>query len=309
MADEGVGTAAERGGREVAAAIGRVGVWTWELIGQPTAAACELAADLEGWGYGALWVPEAVGRDPLVCATLLLGATERVVLATGIASIHLRIAKTMASTHKTIEEAFPRRFLLGLGVSHGPLVEGMLGMTYERPLATMRSYLDAMDGAIFFGAEPTTPPRRVLAALGPKMLELAATRADGAHPYLVTPEHTAEARVALGPDPVLAPEQAVCLETDPAAARAHGRQHLATYLGLPNYTNNWMRLGFTDADLADGGSDRLVDALVAWGDVDAIAERVGAHHDAGADHVCLQVLGGDGPPRRQWQELGAALSS
>jgi probable F420-dependent oxidoreductase len=304
MADVTTGTG---DGRAVQAAIGRVGVWSWHLTSLPTAEAAELAVELESWGYGALWMPEAVGRDPFVCAALLLGATERVALATGIASIHLRIAKTMLATHKTIEEAFPRRFVLGLGVSHAPLVEGMLGMTYERPLATMRSYLDGMDGAIFMGAEPSTPPRRVLAALGPKMLELAATRTDGAHPYLVTPEHTAEARAVLGAGPVLAPEQAVCLDTDPAVARALGRQHLATYLGLPNYVNNWFRLGFTEADLVDGGSDALVDALVAWGDADAIATRVRAHHDAGADHVCLQVLADGGPPRRQWQELAGAL--
>jgi probable F420-dependent oxidoreductase len=192
---------------------------------------------------------------------------------------------------QTLSEAFPSRFLLGLGVSHQPMVEGMHGGTYGPPLATMREYLDRMDAALYLAAPPTEPPERVLAALGPKMLELARERTRGAHPYLVTPEHTATARKILGPDGLLAPEQKVVLETDPARARAIAREALAIYIPqIPNYVNNLRRLGFTEDDLGDPPSDRLVDALVAWGTVDDIAARVQAHHDAGADHVAVQVL-------------------
>jgi probable F420-dependent oxidoreductase len=289
--------------------LGPVGVWTFQLDRQPAARAGEIAAELEELGYGAIWLPEAVGRDPLVGAALLLGATDRITVATGIASIYARDAMAMAAGWKTVSEAHPGRFVLGLGVSHAPMVEGMRGHAYGPPLTTMRSYLDAMDAAMYVAAEPPEPPRRVLAALGPKMLALAAERADGAHPYFVTPEHTARAREVLGREPVLATEQAAVLETDPAEARRVAREHMAIYLGLPNYVNNLKRLGFTDDDIAAGGSDRLADAIVAWGDVDAVRARVRAHHDAGADHVCVQVLAHDfgGLPFREWRELAPAL--
>jgi probable F420-dependent oxidoreductase len=289
--------------------LGPVGVWTFQLDRQPAARAGEIAAELEELGYGAVWLPEAVGRDPLVGAALLLGATDRITVATGIASIYARDAMAMAAGWKTVSEAHPGRFVLGLGVSHAPMVEGMRGHAYGPPLTTMRSYLDAMDAAMYVAAEPPEPPRRVLAALGPKMLALAAERADGAHPYFVTPEHTARAREVLGREPVLATEQAAVLETDPAEARRVAREHMAIYLGLPNYVNNLKRLGFTDDDIAAGGSDRLADAIVAWGDVDAVRARVRAHHDAGADHVCVQVLAHDfgGLPLREWRELAPAL--
>lgn len=289
--------------------LGPVGVWTFQLDRQPAARAGEIAAELEELGYGAVWLPEAVGRDPLVGAALLLGATDRITVATGIASIYARDAMAMAAGWKTVSEAHPGRFVLGLGVSHAPMVEGMRGHAYGPPLTTMRAYLDAMDAAMYVAAEPPEPPRRVLAALGPKMLALAAERADGAHPYFVTPEHTARAREVLGREPVLATEQAAVLETDPAEARRVAREHMAIYLGLPNYVNNLKRLGFTDDDIAAGGSDRLADAIVAWGDVDAVRARVRAHHDAGADHVCVQVLAHDfgGLPLREWRELAPAL--
>jgi probable F420-dependent oxidoreductase len=289
--------------------LGPVGVWTFQLDRQPAARAGEIAAELEELGYGAVWLPEAVGRDPLVGAALLLGATDRITVATGIASIYARDAMAMAAGWKTVSEAHARRFVLGLGVSHAPMVEGMRGHTYGPPLTTMREYLDAMDAAVYVAAEPPEPPRRVLAALGPKMLALAAERADGAHPYFVTPEHTARAREVLGRGPVLATEQAAVLETDPAEARRVAREHMAIYLGLPNYVNNLKRLGFTDDDIAAGGSDRLADAIVAWGDVNAVRARVRAHHDAGADHVCVQVLAHDfgGLPLREWRELAPAL--
>jgi probable F420-dependent oxidoreductase len=292
--------------------VGRVGLWTAALDAQPRTRAQEVAAEIEELGYGAIWIPEAVGRDPLVHAALLLSGTERVSLATGIASIHARDPVAMNSGWKTVSEAFPGRFVLGLGVSHAPMVEGLLHKPYGPPLTAMRAYLDAMDAAMFFAAEPSERPRRVLAALGPKMLALAKERADGAHPYNVTPEHTAIARETLGDGPLLAPEQAVLLETDPAEARRIAREHMKVYLGLPNYTNNLRRLGFDDDDLAPPGSDRLADALVAWGDAETIAARIRAHHDAGADHVAVQVLtaeGYSGLPIAQWRELAPALTS
>jgi probable F420-dependent oxidoreductase len=289
--------------------LGRVGIWTFALDLQPMARARELAAEIQDLGYGAIWVPDAVGRDPLVHAALLLGGTTRIAVGTGIAQIYGRDPMTMNAGWKTVSEAFPGRFVLGLGVSHQPMVEGLRGQTYGPPLSAMREYLDRMDGALYIAAEPTEPPRRVLAALGPKMLALAAERTDGAHPYNVPPEHTARAREILGPGKLLAPEQAVVLETDPVEARRIGREHLAIYLDLPNYMNNLRRFGITDDDLADGGSDRLVDMIVAWGDVDAIRARVQAHHDAGADHVAVQVVTGErgALPLDEWRELAPAL--
>jgi len=289
--------------------LGRVGIWTHHLDAQPAAQARESVAEIEELGYGALWLPEAFSRDPLVSAALFLDATERLVLATGIATIYGRDATSMACGQKTLAEAFPGRFLLGLGVSHVPAIEGMRGHTYGPPLATMRAFLDGMDATPYLAVAPETEPLRVLAALGPKMLALAAERASGAHPYFVPVEHTAIAREVIGAGPILAPEQKVVLETDPTAARAVARAAMAIYLGLPNYTNNLIRLGFTEDDLAHGGSDRLVDAIVAWGDDAAIRARIDAHHDAGADHVCIQVLPrpGEASPLDGWRRLAPAL--
>ncbi len=289
--------------------IGRVGIWTFQLDLQPASRSQELVRELEELGFGAVWLPEAVGREAFTNASILLAGSERIVVATGIASIWARDAMAAAAAHRTLEEAYPQRFLLGLGVSHQPMVDHVRGHRYERPLSAMRAYLDAMDASIFMAARPEHEPTRVLAALGPRMLELAATRAAGAHPYFVPVEHTAFAREVLGAGPLLAPEQAVVLETDPERARAIARGHMAIYLGLPNYDGNLMRLGFTEDDLAGGGSDRLVDAIVAWGSIDDVAARVRAHHDAGADHVCIQVLP-ESPtevPVAQWRELAAAL--
>lgn len=289
--------------------IGRVGVWTMQLDFQPATRAREAAAEIEALGYGALWIPEALGREAFTNAALLLGATRRIVVATGIANIWARDAMAMAAAEKTLAEAYPGRFLLGMGVSHAPLVEGLRGHRYRRPLAAMCAYLDAMDAAPFIAVPPGVPATRVLGALHPKMLALAAARTAGAHPYFVPPEHTAAARQILGPRALLAPEQAVVLETDPARAREIARAHLATYLPLPNYARNLARLGFGEDDLAAGGSDRLVDAIVAWGGVDAIGARVRAHHDAGADHVCVQVLPAEprALPLAEWRELAPAL--
>ena len=288
--------------------IGRIGIWTSQFEQGPWSAAAEAAAELDELGYGALWFPESRGREMFAQSALLLGATRRIPVAPAIANIDARDAVTMANGQRALAEAYPGRFLLGLGVSHRSNVETVRGHEYRPPLATMRAYLDAMDGA------PYVPPRaadesRVLAALGPKMLELSAERANGAHPYFVPVEHTEQARATLGSGPLLAPEQAVVLERDPAGARQIARRHMETYLRLENYTNNLRRLGYGDADLGNGGSDRLVDAIVAWGSLDDVVARVRAHLDAGADHVCIQVLPHDPAalPRREWRDLADAL--
>ncbi|MBV8950712.1 MAG: LLM class F420-dependent oxidoreductase [Actinobacteria bacterium] len=290
--------------------LGRVGIWTFALNLVPSHRAAELVRRLEELGYGTLWMPDALARDPLVQSALLLSDTQTLRVGTGIASIYGRDAVTMAAGWRTVSEAFPGRFVLGLGVSHAPMVEGLFQREYARPVTTMRAYLERMDAAPFMGLAPPVPPRRVLAALGPRMLALAAEKADGAHPYLVTPEHSAFARERLGPGKILAPEQGVVLERDPAEARRIARAHLAIYLSLPNYVNNFRRLGFTEDDASGGGSDRLVDGVVAWGGVEDVAARVRAHHAAGADHVALQVLTPDpqSVPLEQWEQLAASFA-
>ncbi len=244
-------------------------------------------------------------------STLLLSGTSTIKVATGIASIWGRDAMSAGAAHRTIEEAYPGRFLLGLGVSHQPMVEGVRGHVYEKPYSAMKAYLDGMDRTIYAAAAPAGPLHRALAALGPRMLRLSAERGVGSHPYFVPVEHTAYAREVLGEGPLLMPEQAVVVSTDPETARAAARSHMAIYLGLPNYTNNLRRLGWGDDDLGGGGSDALVDAIVAWGSVDAITERVKAQLDAGADHVCIQVLSTDPThlPLLEWRELAPALLS
>jgi len=289
--------------------LGPVGIWTRQLEDHPAAKAQETAHELEELGYGALWFGEAAGREALTNAGLILAGTKRMAIATGIANIYARDAVAMAAGQKTLAEAYPNRFLLGLGVSHVPLVEQLRGHRYEKPVATMRAYLDAMDNAPYNSIPPATQPVRVLAALGPKMLQLAGERADGAHPYNVNPEHTAEARKILGNDRYLCPEQAVALETNPDKAREIGRAFLGFYLTLPNYANNLLRLGFDESHFKDGGSNRLIDSIIAWGDLSAIRNRIRDHHAAGADHVCIQVLTADPKslPLREWRELASAL--
>jgi probable F420-dependent oxidoreductase len=289
--------------------LGPIGIWTRQLEDQPAAKAQETARELEELGYGALWFGEAAGREVLTNAGLLLAATKRIVIATGIANIYARDAVAMAAGQKTLAEAYPNRFLLGLGVSHIPLVEQLRGHRYEKPVATMRAYLEAMDQAPYNSVPPPTKPARVLAALGPKMLELSGKLADGAHPYNTNPEHTAQARGILGPQPYLCPEQAVVLGTDPEKARGIGRAFLGFYLSLPNYANNFLRLGFDEGDFKDGGSNRLIDAIIAWGDLSAIRNRIREHHSAGADHVCIQVLTADPKalPLKECRELASAL--
>jgi len=290
--------------------LGRVGIWTGAFDAHPAADAQAAAAQIEELGYPTLWLNEATGRDPFVMSALLLSATSRLTLATGIANVYARDAMTTASAQKTLAEAFPERFLLGLGVSSPVLVEKVRGHSYDKPLSFMRTYLDAIDAARYTAVPPAGAPQRVLAALGPRMLELSAERADGAHPYLTTPDHTRTAREIIGPDALLAPEQMVVLESDPTVAREIGRAALSFYLRAPGYLANLRRMGFTDDDWADPRrpSDRLVDAIVAWGDVDVAARRVGEHHDAGADHVAVQVLRGDADiPLDEWRALAPAL--
>jgi probable F420-dependent oxidoreductase len=289
--------------------LGSVGIWTMQFEHHPAGKVREAASELEERGYGAIWFGEAAGREALTHAGLLLAATRRIVVATGIANIYARDPIAMASGQKTLAEAYPDRFVLGLGVSHVPLVEQLRGHQYDKPVPRMRAYLDAMDQAPYNSVAPTSKPMRVLAALRPKMLELAAERADGALPYNVTPEHTARARKILGAGQYLCPEQAIVLETDPAKARKIGREFLELYLQLPNYTNNFLWLGFDENDFRNGGSDRLIDAMIAWGDLNAIRNRIREHHSAGADHVCIQVLTADrhALPLREWRELASAV--
>jgi probable F420-dependent oxidoreductase len=289
--------------------LGKYGIWYGGVDALTTPLAQDAARAIEGLGFTAMWVAEAVGRDPFVSSSVLLSATSTLKLATGIANIYARDPMTMLSGQNTVAEAFPGRFLLGLGVSHGHLVAGIRKHDYSKPYSYMVDYLDRMDKALFMATGPAENPGRVLAALGPKMLALSASHANGAHPYFTTPEHTASAREVMGPEALLAPEQMVVLSTDPTEARRMARAGMKIYLGLPNYANNLLRFGFTDADLADGGSDRLVDAIVAWGTADQVAARVRQHHDAGADHVCIQVLSDDrkAAPIREWTELAGAL--
>lgn len=288
--------------------LGRVGIWTAALDALDVPAARDAVAALDAQGWGALWFGEAYGREAFTAAQLYLSASERLVVATGIASIYGRDAVAANAAARTLEAAFPGRFVLGLGVSHAPLVERMRGHRYDSPLAAMAGYLEAMDAAPYAVAGGQPPPPRLLAALGPKMLELARDRAQGAHPYLVTPEHTARAREVLGEGPVLAVEQAVVLADDIDQWRRRAHWHLEIYTGLPNYRASWVRQGFGEPDFGRGGSDRLKDAMVVRG-IEAIRRRVQEHLDAGASHVCLQVLGADAldVPQDDWAELAQTI--
>lgn len=284
--------------------LGQIGIWSSALWAQRESAQ-DAARELEQLGYGALWFPN--GPAMFERSRDLLDATSRIVVATGIASIWMHPAAEVAATHHALTQAHPQRFLLGLGVSHAHLVDHEQAGRYSKPVEHMLAYLDALDAA----PSPVPPDERILAALGPRMLRIARERSAGAHPYLVTVEYTQRAREALGAGPLLAPEQAVVLDTQPSRARSIARAHLARYLQAPNYTNNWLRLGFTADDIANGGSDRLVDALVAWGDLDAIRERIAGHIRAGADHVCLQVLTEtpSAMPHDQWRALATLATA
>ena len=286
--------------------IGTIGLWQG-LDGYPASQVRDIVAELDEQGWPCLWIPETVARDPFVAAAVMLEASTNLRVATGIASIWARDAMTTANAAKTLNEAYDGRFLLGLGASHHTITEWVRKHDYSKPLSTMRTYLERMDASMFKGVEPAEPTTRVIAALGPKMLALGAELTDGVHPYFVPVEHTAIAREAVGPDKIVATEQMVILDTDAASARATARKHMQVYCTLPNYANNLMRLGFAEDEITNI-DDRLVDAIVVWGSVDDVASRVEAHRDAGASHVCVQVLRSDREvPSAEWRELAAAL--
>jgi probable F420-dependent oxidoreductase len=280
-----------------------IGIWSGQLRYGDAGLIAESAAELEELGYRAIWIPD-VGGDVLGAVELLLGAAPNIGVATGILNVWMQDPLEVARRRASWPEAWPRRFTLGLGVSHAPLIDHGQPGRYTKPYSKMVDYLDALDAA----PVPYPIEERVLAALRPRMLGLARDRAAGVHPYFVPTEHVAAARQIIGPDRLIAVELAVVLDPDPSSARQTARRHTAVYVNLPNYTNNLRDLGFGDEDFADGGSDRLVDAIVGWGDEEAIAARVAALHDAGADHVCIQVIRPDDElPRAEWRELAAAL--
>ena len=279
------------------------GIWSGQLRYGDAAAIAEAAAELDASGYEAVWIPD-VGGDVLAAVEHLLGSAPNLVVATGILNIWMHEPAEVAARRAGWSDAWKRRFLLGLGASHAPLIDYGNPGRYQKPFSKMVEYLDGLDAADV----PYPTDARVLAALRPKMLGLARDRTAGVHPYFVPPEHVARAREVVGPDRMVAVELAVVLDRDPSSARATARRHTSTYVNLPNYTNNLRDLGFADDDFADQGSDRLVDAIVAWGDVDAITQRVAAMRDAGADHVCIQVIRPDDDlPRAEWRELAPAL--
>jgi probable F420-dependent oxidoreductase len=271
--------------------IGRLGVWSI-LDGMTASENAAFARKVEGLGYSAMWIPEAVGREPFAHAGYLAAHTDRLIIATGIANIWARDPMTMMAGARTLAELSGGRFVLGIGVSHEPLVR-VRGREFVKPYSYMREYLPKMKSALYMAVKPEAEPPIVIAALHPKMLALAAQQTRGTHTYFVPPEHTARARAMIGPDAWICAAQAVLLQTDPRQAREVAREYMKTYTRLPNYANMLKALGFTDADFADGGSDRLVDAVVAWGDEDKIRQRIAAHHQAGATHVCILPLRND----------------
>jgi probable F420-dependent oxidoreductase len=280
-----------------------VGVWSSQLRYGDAGQAAEAAAELEELGFTALWIPD-VGGPVLDSVDHLLSSTKQVVIATGILNLWMHEPADVASAYASLSAKHGERFLLGIGVSHAPLIDSKEPGLYRKPLAATRAYLDALDAT----ETPVPVANRVLAALGPKMLELSANRSRGAHPYLVTPDHTRYAREHLGDGPLLLPEQTVLLTKDETEARKLGTDWLRAYLALPNYANNLLRSGFTQEDVTSV-SDRLFDAIIAWGDEETVLRRVNEHLAAGADHVCVQVLTADPTefPREQWRRLGAAL--
>jgi len=279
------------------------GIWSAHLRYGDAATITDAAAELDELGFDAMWIPD-VGGDVLGAVETLLGATQHSVVATGILNVWMHEPAEVAARRGSWSDDWKRRFVLGLGVSHAPLIDHGQPGRYTKPVTKMIEYLDGLDSA----AVPFPVQSRVLAALRPRMLGLARDRAAGAHPYFVPPEHIARARDVLGADAVIAVELAVVLDRVPSSARATARRHTATYVGLANYTNNLREFGFGDDDFAGQGSDRLVDAIVAWGDIDAIVARTQAMRDAGADHVCVQVIRPDNDiPRAEWRELATSL--
>jgi probable F420-dependent oxidoreductase len=297
------------GGRRLAERLGRVGIWSFALQRLAANDAGNAARQLESFGYPVIWIPESLGSKELFAhAGMLLRSTERAAIASGIANIYARDPMAMANGARALGEAYPGRFVLGLGVSHAPSV-ATRGAAYGKPIETMAAYLDAMAAAQYAAPEPDPPVPLVLAALGPRMLELAAARADGAHPYFVPVDHTTIARQRLGPGPCLAVEQTAVLATDATEARAIGRSFARHYLALPNYANNLRRLGWHETDIEGDGSDALIDAVIAWGDASSITKRVREHLAAGADHVCVQlrVASSADPAIEGYRELASAF--
>lgn len=291
--------------------LGRLGAWI-QTFTHPISEVTNLAQDIESWGYGTLWAPDAATRDQFVDLAAIAGATNKMNIATGIATIYSRDPLTMVGCADALNEISNGRFLLGLGVSHREVVSDIREHDYGKPLASMRNYLNQMNtaaakvAALLGQSTEDKSGMVVLAALQDKMIQLGGEKADGVHPFYVTPEHTAHARELLGPEPLLAPEQHVLLIKDASEARPIARQHMAAHLGLINYRNYLKRHGYTEADFEHGGSDRLVDAIVAWGDESAIMKRVEEHWAAGADHVCIQPLkpeGGLGTDRKTLEAL------
>ena len=273
----------------MATKLGKLGVWAF-IDNMTATEAVQFAQQLEQWGYSALWIPEAVGRDPFSIISFMAAHTEKLIFATGIANIYARDPMAMNAIHKTVSELAPGRFVLGLGVSHAPLVKDIRGHAYQKPVSTMSTYLESMQNALYMAATAQEQAPIVLGALRENMLKLSAELANGAHPYFVPPAHTAWAREILGPDALLCPEQMLLLETDADRPERIARSHTATYTGLDNYKNNLKQFGFDEADFDNGGSDKLVDAIIAWGDEQALRDRIQAHWDAGANHVCIQAL-------------------
>jgi probable F420-dependent oxidoreductase len=281
-----------------------VGIWSHQLRYGDKSESADAAAELEELGYTALWIPD-VGRTPVLeSVDHLLSATNDIVIATGILNLWMNEPADVAASYASLRDTHGDRFLMGIGVSHAPLIDSTEPGRYRRPLAATAAFLDALDAA----TPPVPVEARALAALGPKMLELAANRSRGAHPYLVTPEHTRYARKVLGDGPLLLPEQTVILTDDAAEARAIGAGWLKRYLAMPNYANNMLRQGFSAEDV-ESVSDRLVNAIIAWGDESAVINRVNEHLAAGADHVCVQVLTPNlnEYPHEQWRRIAAAL--
>ncbi|WP_163508768.1 LLM class F420-dependent oxidoreductase [Fodinicola acaciae] len=276
--------------------LGRIGVWRSVFaLGEDPGALNEAVAELDELGYGAFWLGTA--KADLQVPEQILDATKNLVAATGIINVWTEPVDVTTAAYHRVAAKHPGRLLLGIGIGHREMVK-----EYQKPYDALVDYLDKVDAA------KVPQEDQALAALGPKVTKLAGDRTRGSHPYFTTPEHTAQAREILGAGPLLAPEQKVILDTNPETARALGRQTLGFYLQLSNYRNSFLRLGFTEEDVADGGSDRLVDATIAWGDLDTIAKRIAEHHQAGADHVCVQVLTeGQELPRAQWRELATLI--
>jgi len=285
--------------------IGKLGVWFF-LDAMTAPESADFARKVESLGYRTLWIPEAVGREPFAHAAYLLTRAERLNIATGIANIYARDPITMSAASKTVAELSGGRFVLGIGVSHKPLVTNLRGHSYDKPYSYMKEYLPKMKGALYMAPAPKEEIPVVLAALHPKMLALAAAETMGTHTYFVPPEHTAKVRAAIGPKPWICAAQAVILETDATKARTAARAYMKTYVPrLPNYTNNLKALGWKDEEFADGCSDRLVDAIVAWGNEAKIRERFDAHIRAGATHVCFLPIRSDDPLRPDMRAVEA----